>query len=123
MINEGFEPVMNPEVLAGEAGGAIEEAGVGVNPVHAALEVCGIGAAAARNMFIQVKRIDSLEAFGALSGDSDVTEMAKRMASHTVNAGRVFLGTMQIKRIRALVFSVKDHEKHQVEIDPEIVEC
>jgi hypothetical protein len=56
MINKGFEPVMNPEVLVGEAGGPpcggglIEDAGVGVNPVHAALEVCGIGAAAARNV-------------------------------------------------------------------------
>jgi len=126
MINEGFEPVMNPEVLAGEpggpprGGGLIEDAGVGVNPVHAALEVCGIGAAAARNVFIQVEGIDSLEAFGALSGDSDVTEMAKRMASRTVNAGRVILGTMQIKRVQALVFWVKDHEKRQVEIDPDM---
>ena len=124
MINEGFEPVMNPEVLDGEAGnpprvgGMIEDVAVLVNPVHTALEVCGIGAAAARNVFIQVEGIDSIEAFGALSGDSDVTEMAKRMASRTVNAGRVILGTMQIKRIQALVFWVKDHEKRQVEIDP-----
>jgi hypothetical protein len=36
-------------------------------------------------VFIQVEGIDSLEAFGALSGDSDVTEMAKRMAARTVN--------------------------------------
>ena len=64
MINEeGFEPVMNPEVLAGEAGnppragGMIEDAAVLVNPVHAAvLEVSGIGAAAARNVFIQPGR-------------------------------------------------------------------
>ena len=59
MINEGFEPVMNPEVLVGKAGGSpcrggvIEDAGFGVNSVHAALVVCGIGAAAAaRNVFI-----------------------------------------------------------------------
>jgi hypothetical protein len=44
--------------------------------------------------------------------------MAKRMASRTVNAGRVILGTMQIKRVQALVFWVKDHEKRQVAIDP-----
>jgi hypothetical protein len=71
-------------------------------------------------VFIQVDGIDSLEAFGALSGDSDVTEMAKRMAARTVNAGRVILGTMQIKRVQALVFWVKDHEKRQVKIDPEM---
>ncbi len=47
--------------------------------------------------FSQVEGIDSIEAFGALSGDSDVTEMAKKMVSCTVNAGRVILGTMQIK--------------------------
>ena len=86
MINEGFEPVMNPEVLAGKkagnpprAGGMIEDANVLVT--HAALEVCGIGAAAARNVFIQVEGISSIEAFGALSCNSDVMEMAKRMAS------------------------------------------
>jgi hypothetical protein len=30
-----------------------------MNPVHAALEVCGIGVAAARNVFIQVEGRDS----------------------------------------------------------------
>jgi hypothetical protein len=49
------------------------------------------GVARNHDVFIQVKGIDSLETFGALSGDSDVTEMTKRMASHT--AGRVILGT------------------------------
>ena len=52
------------------------------------------------------------KAFGALSaGDSEVTKMAKGMASHTVNADRVILGTtMQIKRVQFHVFWVKDHE-------------
>jgi hypothetical protein len=89
-----------------------------MDPVPAALEVCGIGSAAARNVFIQVEGLDSLEAFGALSGDSNVTKMAKRVASRTVNTGRVILGTMQIKRVQVLVFWVIDHEKRQVAIDP-----
>jgi hypothetical protein len=75
---------------------------------------CGIGAAVARIVLIQVEgTFNSLEVFGALSGDSDVTDkMAKRMASRTVNAGRVILGTMQITRVQALVFWVKkDHVK------------
>ena len=124
MINEGFEPVAAgvPDDVGGvghpREGVVVGDVGLLMNPVHAALEVCGIGAAAARNVFIQVEGIDSLEAFGALSGDADVTEMAKRMASRTVNAGRVILGTMQIKKIQALVFWVKDHEKRQVDIDP-----
>ena len=42
--------------------------------------------------------------------------MAKRMASHNVNAGHVILGTMQIKRIQALDFWVKDHERRQMDI-------
>jgi hypothetical protein len=125
MMNNGFEPV-GAGALDDVGGGdppregvvVADNAAVLMNPVHAALEVCGIGAAAARNVFIQVKGINSLEAFGALSGDADVTEMAKRMASRTINAGRVILGTMQIKRIQALVFWVKDHEKRKVGIDP-----
>jgi hypothetical protein len=73
----------------------------------------------ARNIFIQVKGLDSPEAFGALSGDSNVTEMAKRMASCTVNAvGTVILGTMQTKRVKALVFWVQDHRKRQVANGP-----
>ena len=40
------------------------------------------------------------------------TELAKRMASRSTAAtGRVILGTMQIKRLQALVYWVKDHEK------------
>jgi hypothetical protein len=113
---------MDPEVLAGKAGGApcgggvIKDAGVGVNPIPAALEVCRIEAAA-RNAFIQVKGIDSLKAFGTLSGDSDVTDMVERTASCMVNVWSVILGIMQIKRVQALVFWDKDHEKRQVNAD------
>ena len=53
-----------------------------------------------------------------LNGDSDVNEMAKRMASRNVNDRRVILVTMQIKRLQGLVFRVKDHEKRQLDIDP-----
>ena len=76
--------------------------------------------AASRDVFIEVEGLNTIEAFGALSSDGDVTEMvAKRMASRTTNAGRVIVrGTMQIKRIQALVFWVKDHERRQMEIEP-----
>ena len=47
-----------------------------------------------------------------MNGDSDITEMAKRMASRpNAAAGRVILGTMQIKRHQAFVYWVKDHDK------------
>jgi hypothetical protein len=114
------EPVINPAVEVGGLEEVVAAAGmVAPNPVHGALAVCGVSDVASRNVFIQVEGLDSIEAFGALSGDPDVTEMAKRMASRTINAGRVILGTMQIKRIQALVFWVKDHEKRQVEINPD----
>ena len=59
-------------------------------------------------------------ALGTLNGDTDVTEMAKRMASRSANAGKVILGTMQIKRLQALVYWVKDHEKRQITLDADL---
>jgi hypothetical protein len=73
----------------------------------------------ARDGFIEAEGLDIIEAFGALSGDANMIEMAKWMVSCTANnAGRVILGTIQIKRIEALVFWVKDHERCQMDIDP-----
>ena len=59
-----------------------------------------------------------MESFALLSGDTDVMEMAKRMSSRSLNAGRVILGTMQIKKIQALVFWVKDLAKRGITPDP-----
>ena len=91
-----------------------------VNPVHNVLIVCGVTAAAARQVFIDTEGLDTIDAFANLNGDTDVTEMAKRMASRAAAAGRVILGTMQIKRIQALVFWVKDHHKRNLDVDPEM---
>jgi hypothetical protein len=60
-----------------------------------------------------------MESFALLSGDTDVTEMAKRMASRSVNGGRLILGTMHIKKIQALVFWVKDLAKRGITPDPD----
>ena len=60
-----------------------------------------------------------MELFALLSGDTDVTEMAKRMATQSVNGGRVILETMHIKRIQALVFWVKDLAKRGITPDPD----
>jgi hypothetical protein len=64
------------------------------------LAVCGVGTQSARDTFINVEGLDTLDAFATLNGDSDVTEMAKHMASRSATAGRVILGSMQIKRIQ-----------------------
>ena len=49
-----------------------------VNPVHNVLNLCGVTAAASRQIFIDVEGLDSIDAFANLNGDNDVTEMAKR---------------------------------------------
>jgi hypothetical protein len=47
-----------------------------------------------------IEGLDSVDAFASMHGDSDVTEMAKQMASRAnAAAGRVILGTMQIMRL------------------------
>ena len=89
------------------------------NPIHGVLQVCGINAAASRDIFILTEGLDTMESFALLSGDTDVTEMAKRMASRSVNGGRVILGTMHIKKIQALVFWVKDLAKRGITPDPD----
>ena len=92
-----------------------------VNPLHNVLMLCGVATAAARQVFINLEGLDTIDAFANLNGDSDVTEMAKRMASRgSVAAGRVILGTMQIKKIQALVYWVKDHHKRNLDVDPEM---
>ena len=91
------------------------------NPVHEILTICGITTAANRETFINIEGLDSVEAFASMNGDSDVTEMAKRMASRpNAAAGRVILGTMQIKRLQALVYWVKDHDKRGLQAVPEM---
>jgi hypothetical protein len=55
--------------------------------------------------YFNIEGLDSVEAFASMNGNPDVTEMAKRMASRPdAAAGRLILGTMQIKRLQALVY-------------------
>jgi hypothetical protein len=49
---------------------------------------------------------------GVLETNTDVTEMAKRMATRTQNEGRVLLGTVIIKRLQTLVWWIRDQQKH-----------
>jgi hypothetical protein len=83
------------------------------NPVHEELTICGIATAANRATLINIEGLDSVEDFASMNGDSDVTEMAKRMATRPNAAtGRLTLGTMQIKKLQALlVYWVNDHNK------------
>jgi hypothetical protein len=105
--------------LGGAAPAVLPPLPIPPNPIHGVLQVCGINAAASRDVFIVIEGLDTMESFALLSGDTDVTEMAKRMASRSVNGGRVILGTMHIKKIQALVFWVKDLANRGITPDPD----
>ncbi len=77
--------------------------------------------AARMTFFINVEGLDLISAFLIqLNGDSDETEMAKRMAAWPSAAGRVILGTMQINRLQALVYWLKDHDKCGLVAQPDL---
>jgi hypothetical protein len=90
-----------PVVTAG-----IAPANVAEDPIHAHLRTCAVALLAACMTFINVEGLDLISAFIQLNGDSDVTEMARRMTARPSVAGRVILSTMQIKRLQALVYCV-----------------
>ena len=52
-----------------------------------------------------------------MEDDKDVIEMAKRMASRSLNQGRVNLSTVTIKRLQALVWWIRDHQKLNLPLD------
>ena len=91
------------------------------NPVHDMLTICDIANTATHTTFINIEGLDSVEAFASMNGDPDVTEMAKQTGSRPNSAAeRVILGTMQIKRLEALVYWVKDHDKRVLQAVPEM---
>jgi hypothetical protein len=44
--------------------------------------------------------------------DKDVFEMGKRLGNRTVVAGRVNVGAIQVKKLQALCYWVRDQQKH-----------
>ena len=111
-----------PALEAGAAEAAALAAGAAAAAEHPILQVlrtCDISLASSRTTFITVEGFDSLSAFAQLNGDTDISEMAKRMATRQrVNVGQLILGTMQIKRLQALVYWVKDHDRRGLVADP-----
>lgn len=107
-------------VVAGAAGAAPPPVIAVEDPIHEVLRTCGITVLASCMTFINVEGLDTLTAFAMMDGDTDVTEMAKCMAYRPTAADRVILGTMQIKRLQALVHCVKDHDKRGLVTEPEM---
>ena len=81
------------------------------NDIQMVLTVCGIGPQATLTLIMDNEGFIDLADLGVMEGDKDVLEMAKRMANRTVNDGRVVLGTVQIKRLQALVWWLGDHQR------------
>jgi hypothetical protein len=91
------------------------------NPIHDVLVTCGVTSDAHCTTLIEIEGLDSIAAFTSMGGDVDITKMAKRMASWpSVAAGRVILGTMQIKKFQALVYWVKDYDRRGMQASPEL---
>ena len=73
--------------------------------------MCGIDDAMVHANIIARGGFNQLEDLRVLGTDTDVTEMAKRMAAHTLAEGQVLLGTVIIKHLQMLVWWMRDHQK------------
>ena len=71
-----------------------------------------------RTTLIEIEGLSELKEFANLNGDGDISDMAKRMAARPSAAGRAILRTMHIKKLQALVYWVKDHDRRGLEADP-----
>ena len=85
--------------------------------VRAVLAVCGIADGATQNRVINNEGFTSLDDFGIMETDSDVADMAKRLAARSPANTRVNLGTVQIKKIQALIWWIRDRTKHGLALD------
>ena len=76
------------------------------------LTVCGVSVEATRTLIVIKKYLTSIANFGFLDGgNNDITTMLSRMARRVANNGRVILGGIQIKKIQALVWWVRDYHR------------
>ena len=85
--------------------------------LNAVFTVCGIAQQPVRALIMANEGFVDIDDLGVMEGDKDVLEMAKRLSSRTVADGRVLLGTVQIKRLQALVWWVRDHHRRGLVID------
>jgi hypothetical protein len=85
--------------------------------LHVVLAICGITDDATRALIVACEGFTQLEDLGILKKDTDVMEMAKRMASRTQAKGRVLLGTVIIKRLQTLIWWIRDQQKWGLALD------
>jgi hypothetical protein len=81
-----------------------------IEELNAVLMTCGINDTGMCANIIARESFTQLEDLRVLETDTDVMEMAKRMASRTQAEGRILLGTVIIKCLQMLVWWVRDHQ-------------
>jgi hypothetical protein len=79
--------------------------------IHAFLATCGFPNVMDQRSIINNEGFLSIADFGILE-DKDVFEMVKCLGSRMVVAGRVNVGAIQVKKLQALCYWVRDQEKH-----------
>ena len=87
--------------------------------LHMVVTTCVVNIDATRTFIINNESLTSIEDFGFLDGgDDDVTAILSRMARREANNGRVILGGIQIKKIQALVWWVRERQKliHTIDV-------
>ena len=88
-----------------------------IGDLNAVFAMCGITDEVTRANIINREGFTQLSDLGVLETDTDVTEMAKRMAARTQAEGRVLLGTVVIKRLQTLVWWIRDHQKRGLALE------
>jgi hypothetical protein len=79
--------------------------------IHAVLVICGFANVMDHTSSINNEGFQSIADFGILE-DMDVFEMVKHLGNHTVAAGHVNVGAIQVKKLQALCYWVRDQQKH-----------
>jgi hypothetical protein len=75
------------------------------------LAICGFANVVDRTSIINNEGFQSIADFGVLE-DKDVFEMVKRLGNCMVAAGCVNVGAIQVKKLQALCYWVRDQQKH-----------
>jgi hypothetical protein len=88
-----------------------------INDLNLVLETCSILDAATCDNIINREGFQSLVDLGVLETDTDVSDMAKRLASRIQAEGRVYLGMVVVKWLQTLVWWVHDHQKQGLPIN------
>ena len=87
-----------------------------IQELNGVLMTCAVMMVATCTAIINNEGFTSIVDIGQLEGDNNVIEMAKWMAMHTEANGCVNLGTIMIKHLQVLVFWIKNHQMHSLDI-------